>query len=54
MFQIQVAEEIRTHFYVQKRFSQNCAAYEIMWENILQADRPEMKTQHGAEKMRFA
>jgi hypothetical protein len=25
--------------------------YEIMWENIVQPDRPQMTIEHGAEKM---
>jgi hypothetical protein len=42
MFQAKVVEKIRIQFYIQKRFSENRAVYEIMWENMIQSDRPEM------------
>jgi hypothetical protein len=28
--------------------------YEIMWENMVEGERPQMKTQHGGENMQFA
>jgi hypothetical protein len=32
--------ETRNTFYVQYMFPENYAAYEIMWKNIVQSDRP--------------
>jgi hypothetical protein len=29
-------------------FSENSAVYEIMWENVVEPDRPQMTTQYGA------
>jgi len=46
MLQTQLVEEIRTHFYVQKLLSGNCANYEIMWKNTAEPDRPQMIVWH--------
>jgi len=54
MFYIKVVEEIKTRILVRKRSSENRVAYEIMRKNMVQADRPQMKTQHGAENIQFA
>jgi len=35
MFQTEVVEKIKTHFF----FSENRAVYEIMWKNIVQPER---------------
>ena len=42
MFQIEVVEKIKTHIlYPVTFFFENCAVYEIMWENIVWRDRPQ-------------
>ena len=35
-----------THFYVQFFFKENQAVYEIMWKNIVELGRPQMKIWH--------
>ena len=43
MFQTDVVEKIKVHIlYPVTFFFENRAVYEIMWENILQPDRPQM------------
>jgi hypothetical protein len=42
MFQSKVVEKIKTHFKFNNFFSENRAVYEIMWENMVQPDRPQM------------
>jgi len=32
----------------------NGNAYDIMWENLVEPDRPQMTIQYGAEEMQFA
>jgi hypothetical protein len=42
MFQKKFAEKFRTHIsYIKKNFSENRAAYEIMWKNAVEPDRPQ-------------
>ena len=41
IFKTKVLENQNTH--VQYFFSENCAIYEIMWKNMVQPDRPQMK-----------
>jgi len=38
-------------FFVEKLFSENCSVYEIIWENMLEPNRPQMTVLYGAEKM---
>jgi len=40
MFQTKVVEKIKTHILCSITSSENRAVYEIMWENIVEADRP--------------
>jgi hypothetical protein len=44
MFQVKVAEEIKTHMLclITFFFLKNCATYEIMWKNIVEWGRPQM------------
>jgi hypothetical protein len=42
MFQAKVIEKIKTYFMFNNFFSDNHAVYEIMWKNIVDADRPQM------------
>jgi hypothetical protein len=38
-----VAEKMKTHLlFIQLLFSENRAVYEIMWENMVEPDRPQM------------
>jgi hypothetical protein len=39
--------------YVQKN-SENRAVYEKTWKNMVQREKPQITTQHGAENTRFA
>jgi len=41
MFQTKFVEKIETHFLYSIFFSENRAVYEIVWENIVQPDRPQ-------------
>ena len=51
MFQTKVVEKIKTHILCSVSFfSENRAVYEIMWENIVEPDRPQMTIQ----RMRIA
>jgi len=51
MFQIKLVEKIKTHFVFSKFFFfENRAVYEIIWQNIVQPDRPQMTIQ----RMRIA
>jgi hypothetical protein len=43
MFQTKVVEKIKTHILSSVTFSENRAVYEIMWENMVQTDRPQMR-----------
>ena len=47
-------ENQNKHFVFTNFFSKNCVAYEIMWKNMVESDRPQMTTLDDAEKMRFA
>jgi len=43
MFQTNIVEKIKTHILCSITFfPQNCAIYEIMWENVVEPDRPQM------------
>jgi hypothetical protein len=42
MFQTKFVEEIKTQILCSITFFDNRTVYEIMWENILQLDRPQM------------
>jgi len=43
MFQTKAAKKIKTHtVYVQKLYSENRVAYEIMWKNMVQTVRPQI------------
>jgi len=43
MFQTKAAQKIKTHrVYVQKLYSENRVAYEIMWKNMVQTVRPQI------------
>jgi hypothetical protein len=33
---------IKTKIYIQLRFSENCAVYEIAWKNVAEPDWPQM------------
>jgi hypothetical protein len=36
-----------THFIFNNLFSENRVVYEIMWKNVVEADRPQMTTKRG-------
>jgi hypothetical protein len=40
-------ENENTHFMLNK-FSENCAIYEIMWENMIQQEKEQMTVQYSA------
>jgi hypothetical protein len=42
MFQIEVAEKIKTHMLCSVMVLENCAIYEIIWKNIVQPGRPQV------------
>jgi hypothetical protein len=42
MFQTKVVEKIKAHIYASINFFENLAVYDIMWENIVEPDRPQM------------
>jgi len=46
-------ENENTHFMFNKFLSENLAVYEIMWKNMLEPDRLQVKIQSRAEKLRF-
>jgi hypothetical protein len=37
-----VVEQIKAHIFCSITFPEKRTVYEIMWENVLQADRPQM------------
>jgi len=44
-----VVAKIKTHILCSiPFFSENCAIYEIMWENMVEPDGPQMTTEYGA------
>jgi hypothetical protein len=44
MFQTKVVEKIKkTHFMFNTFFFENYAFYEIMWKNVVELSRPQMK-----------
>jgi len=43
MFETNFVEKIKTNFMFNNFFPENCAVYEIVWENTVQPDRPQMK-----------
>ena len=42
MFETKVVEEIKTHIFCSVFCFENHVVYEIMWKNIVEADRPQM------------
>jgi hypothetical protein len=42
MFQTEVVDKIKTYILCSIIFSENRAVYGIMWENIVEPDRPQM------------
>jgi hypothetical protein len=42
MFQTKVVEKIKTRFMFNNFLPENRAVYEIMWNNTVQPDRPQM------------
>jgi len=42
VFQANVVEKIKTHILCSLTFFENLAGYEIMWKNIVEADRAQM------------
>jgi hypothetical protein len=40
-FRQKVVEKNQITFYVQQLFLKNCAIYEIMWEKMVEQDRPQ-------------
>jgi len=40
-------ENLNIHFMFNDSFPENRAVYEIMWKNMVQPDRPQMKMQYG-------
>ena len=52
IFRTKVVQKIKTHFVFNNFPSENRAVYEIMWENVVEPDRPQMAEQHGACALR--
>ena len=48
MFQIKVVEEIKTHILCSVTFPEIRAIYEIISKNVVEPERPQMTSQHGA------
>jgi len=46
-------EKTETHI-LWSIFSENCAAYEIVWTNMARPERPQMTMQNDTENMQFA
>ena len=46
MFQTKFAEKIKTHIFCSRTFLENCAIYEMRWENIVEPNRPQMTIWH--------
>jgi len=46
MFQTKVVEKSNTHILCLITFFENCAVCEIMWRNIAEPDKPQMKIWH--------
>jgi len=44
MLQKKIVEKLETAFMFNKLFFENLAIYEIRWKNIVEQDRPQMKT----------
>jgi hypothetical protein len=42
MFQTKVVEKIQTQFMINIFFSENRAFCEIVWENVVESDKPQM------------
>jgi hypothetical protein len=42
-FSGKIEEKIKTYFMFNNFFSENSAVYKIMWENMVEPDRPQMK-----------
>jgi hypothetical protein len=42
MFQTKFVEIFKTHFMLYIFFPENRAVYEITWENVVEAERPQM------------
>jgi hypothetical protein len=45
IFQIKIVEKIKYTFYIQHFFSEKCAIYEIIYENVVGPERSQMATQ---------
>jgi hypothetical protein len=43
MFETKVVEKIKTYVLFSKMFSENHAVREIMWQNVVDSDRPQMR-----------
>jgi hypothetical protein len=43
MFRTTAVEEIKIHILCQYLLFENCAVYEIIWKNIVEWSRPQMK-----------
>jgi hypothetical protein len=43
-----VVEKISTRFIFNNFFPKNRAAYEIIWKNMVQPERPQMTVEYGA------
>jgi hypothetical protein len=48
MFQIKVVEEIKTHVLCSVTFPEIRAIYQIISKNVVEPERPQMTSQHGA------
>ena len=44
---MKVAWKIKIHIPLRITFSENHAVCEVMWKNMVQADKPQMTIQHG-------
>jgi len=52
MSQAKPVHKIKTHFVFNKYFSENRNNNEIMWNNVVELDRPQMIIKYGASALR--
>jgi len=52
MFQTKVVEKMKTCVLCSVTFLKNYAIYEVMWENMLDTDRPKVTIENGACTLR--
>ena len=53
-FMHKLQRKSKHQFYAQYTFFENCTAYETMWRNMVQSDRPQMTIRGTVQRMRIA